>query len=227
MEPIESKLCDTLGSALAALELPQEDEVVRSLVQYWCLVMDENRIHNLVSRKCGVDEGLVVHVADSLTALKFDLPVEGLKVLDFGSGAGLPGIPLKIARPGWEMVLAESKVKKAGFLTRATLSMRLKKIYVYSRYIGQYGKAPGLHGPFDLITARAVDRVIDLAEKIVPLLKKDGFFLAFKGPAFKDEIVGTYNSIADAGLKLERIEEFVLPFEVGHKRTLLLFRKVL
>jgi 16S rRNA (guanine527-N7)-methyltransferase len=222
---MEPDLTPVLIDALGALGISLDDVAVARLVSFWNLVMEENRLHNLVSRKCGSDEGIVLHVADSLAALKFNLPCVGLKVLDFGSGAGFPGIPLKIARPGWEITLAEAREKKAAFLSRVTYALDLSGVRVYAHYIDEQANKPGIGDPFDLIIFRAVGSVLDIAEKALPLLQKKGFLLAYKGPGFREEMLKSYNSIIKFGLRLESIEEFTLPWKGNPKRALLLFKK--
>lgn len=218
-----------LESALDSLGLDVGHDAIGLMLEFWDLVLAANVKINVVSRRTSREEGLVLHVADSLTALKLDLPVDGLKVLDFGSGGGFPGMPLKIARPDWHMTLGESTGKKADFLGRAGDALGLKRLEIFPYYIGgvgyNYRGRVQLPMDFDLVTARAVDTALEVIRNSKPFIREGGLFVAYKGPGYRDEIKRTLNSIVDEGMVLERVEEFDLPLEGEPERALLVFRK--
>jgi 16S rRNA (guanine527-N7)-methyltransferase len=214
-----------LSEALSCLGICVPGNVAAGLVRYWGLVMEANGGLNLVSRRCGRSEGLILHVADSLAALKLGFPEEGLDVLDLGSGGGFPGIPLKLARPGWRLCLAEATLKKARFLERAAEDLGIGGLEVLARYVPHGGMFHGARpGRFDLAVTRAVSTALDVARRVAPLLKAGGGLVAYKGPSWKEEIKSTWNDIGREGLSLEKVLEFSLPCTGAPARALLLFR---
>jgi 16S rRNA (guanine527-N7)-methyltransferase len=228
METIDfdNDLADGLCLALEQLELVVGEDAVELLLKHWKLVLLENKIQNLVSRKTSEREGLVLHVADSLTALKLNVFKGELSVLDFGSGGGFPGLPLKIARPTLKMTLAEARGKKAEFLSKASRELGFSDVSVYPNNIIEGCKdSVKLGGPFDVVAVRAVDTIDKVARRVVPLIKEGGYLVAYKGAFYKNEMLKTFNSIVKQGLSLEMVITFSLPCEGNPKRSLLLFRK--
>jgi 16S rRNA (guanine527-N7)-methyltransferase len=225
---MESVLEARLSRALQVLGIALGDGApLGLLVKHWMLVFQANVKINLVSRKSDFIDGVVLHVADSLAALKLGLPeTSGTRVLDFGSGAGFPGIPLKIAVPGWEMCLAESRSAKACFLSEAIGVLGLDGVNVFPHNIGPGGKSPaGGPGEFDIAVARAVDSVKGIVRRVSPLLVSGGMLVVYKGPGYREEMVESYNSVVREGMELARAVEFSLPLEGSTGRALLLFSK--
>lgn len=159
-------------------ELPAERLAL--LRSYVALLLASNRRMNLISRS--EEENVWEnHVLPSLVALTMvDVP-RGASVLDLGSGGGLPGIPLKIARPDLDMVLLDSIRKKTLFLRRVAAELALPKCAVLQQRLSPEFPPPELRGAFDLVTARAVAAVESLWTMAEPVLKSGGYLLAWKG----------------------------------------------
>ncbi len=128
----------------------------------------------------------VQHVGDALTLLPF-LPAGAIRVVDIGSGGGVPGIPLAIARPDAKVLLVESTKKKAVFLKDAAAELKLTNVTVSELRAEDVGQSE-LRETFDVATARAVATLDWLAEWCLPLLKKDGKMLAMKGARAAEEV---------------------------------------
>ena len=128
----------------------------------------------------------IQHVADALTLLPF-IPIEPLALADVGSGGGVPGIPLAIARPDLRITLIESTKKKAVLLSGLVASLNLQNVSVLDQRAEQIARGP-LRESFDIVVARAVGQLAWLAEWCLPLVKKGGTFLAMKGEKVHDEI---------------------------------------
>ncbi|MDR3154819.1 MAG: class I SAM-dependent methyltransferase [Deltaproteobacteria bacterium] len=207
------------------MDVVVSEEALSLLVQYWKSVLTANRQINLVSRSCDFASGLLLHLADSLSGLMFPFPEERLKVLDFGSGAGLPGLPLKIARPAWDIFLAEGTVKKAEFLRRVSAELGLSGVTVHPYNIGPKARsgADGL-GNFGLVTVRAVSSLAYIGDRVSPLIAEGGFLLAYKGPNFREEADKCEPALVKGGLFPVAIKKFVLP-GTERFRALLLYRK--
>ena len=175
-----ASLAERLTDGLAAMELALPKDAQEKLLAYLDLLAHWNRAYNLTAVR---DRGEMVprHLLDSLAALPF---VQGESLADIGSGAGLPGIPLAIARPGLAVTLVESNGKKARFLREAVRVLPLPNVTV------EQVRVQDAAGRFDTVTARAFSGLADMLAWGGHLLAGDGRWLALKGRADQDEIAG-------------------------------------
>lgn len=173
----------TLESGLATLGL--EAALADPLLAYLDLLARWNRTYNLTAVR-DPQEMVVRHLLDSLAMLPHVelLAARGGRLADLGTGPGLPGIPLAIARPGLRISLVESNGKKARFMREALRTLRLANAEVQERRI----EAAGPAGAFDAITARALATLPEILALGAHLLKPDGVLLAMKGVYPEDEI---------------------------------------
>ncbi len=153
--------------------------------QYLDLLFEANARMNL-TRITGRADAELHHIADSLTLLPF-LPAGTCRVADVGSGGGVPGIPLAIARPDAHVVLIEATGKKAEFLRQAVAALGLSNVEVIAERAEAAGQGK-MRESFDVAVARAVATMIWLAEWCLPLVKKGGKMLAMKGPKVEAEL---------------------------------------
>ncbi|MEO8002334.1 MAG: 16S rRNA (guanine(527)-N(7))-methyltransferase RsmG [Arenimonas sp.] len=168
-----------LNAGLAAFEL--SDEILaEKLLDYLALLDKWNKAYNLTAIR-DVHEMLIKHVLDSLVMHSF---VESGTLADLGTGPGLPGIPLALAKPGLQVSLVESNGKKCRFLREAVRSLGLKN----ARVIESRAEAVPESGQYDLLTARALDRLAGIIEVGGHLLKPGGKLLAMKGIQPEEEI---------------------------------------
>lgn len=135
----------------------------------------------------------VQHVGDALTVLPF-VPAGGIRLVDVGSGGGVPGIPLAIARPDARVMLVESTKKKAAFLKDAVAQLGLENVSVSEWRAEQVGRSNSRE-TFDVATARAVATLDWLAEWCLPLVKKGGKLLAMKGSRAAEEVPAARKAI--------------------------------
>lgn len=167
---------------------------LQALDRYLVLLADANTRMNL-TRIVDTEQARVAHVGDALTLLAF-IPQGQLKIVDVGSGGGVPGIPLGIALPDCQITLVESTQKKAMFLQNCAKELGLSNVTVLARRAEEVAATP-MRETCDLVTARAVGELAFLVEWGIPLLKKGGKLLAMKGAKAQEEIAG-----ADRALKL-------------------------
>ncbi|HET9834851.1 MAG TPA: 16S rRNA (guanine(527)-N(7))-methyltransferase RsmG [Rhodanobacteraceae bacterium] len=166
-----SHLQAELAHGLAALQLDLPDGAVALLLDYLELLIRWNKTYNLTAVR---DPAQMVtrHLLDSLSTLPF---VRGQTLADLGSGAGLPGIPLAIARPAMQVTLVDSNGKKARFLREAARALPLANVKV------QQVRVEDLQGRFECTTARAFASLGDMLAWGGHALAPDGVWLALKG----------------------------------------------
>ena len=127
------------------------------------------------------------HFLDSLTLLAARPPKEGAKLLDVGTGAGFPGLPLKILRPDLRLALLDGTRKRLAFLEEVCKALGTEAEFFHRR-AEEAGRDPKLREGFDVVTARAVAPLNILCEYCLPLVKMKGMFLAMKGPGAQAEL---------------------------------------
>lgn len=193
---------EKIGISLTDIQLHQLDEYCKFLLEY-------NSHTNLTAIK-EEEQVYLKHFYDSLTFFKAINPSEFETLLDIGTGAGFPGMVLKIVFPNLEVTLLDSNNKKINFLKELTMKLNLTKINFF------HGRAEEFciknREKFDIVTARAVSNMTVLTELCLPLTKVGGYFIAMKGSNV-DEITEAKNAITKLGGKVERIVEFTLPSE--------------
>jgi 16S rRNA (guanine527-N7)-methyltransferase len=196
-----------------------EDQLAK-LEKYYELLIEYNKVMNLT----GITEKEQVylkHFYDSLTIYKvIDLNnVDNL--CDIGTGAGFPGIVLKILFPNLKITLVDSLNKRINFLNIVIKELNLKNIETIHSRIEEYGKDN--REKFDVVTCRAVAPLNVLLEYSIPMVKKDKYFIPLKGTL--DNENDTSNAIKKLDVILEKKEEFLLPIE-NSKRTILVYKKL-
>ena len=174
-----------LKAGIAALGLSLPDGAEAKLLAYLALLEKWNRVHNLTAVR-GAERMVSHHLLDSLAAVPFFQGggSDSIRVLDVGSGGGLPGIPLAIARPELKVTLIDSIAKKTAFLLQAKAELGLGNLTVVTGRVEDYRSAEG----FDVITSRAFADLREFVTLTRHLLKPGGCWLAMKGLYPNEEI---------------------------------------
>lgn len=212
---------DFLKKEAEKLEIELSQEALERFDIYARVLVDWNQRMNLT----GITdpEGIVIrHFADSLTALTVLSLPKGARIIDVGTGAGFPGVPLKIARPDLEVTLLDSLNKRINFLNAVSQEIALPMQTVHSR-AEDGGRNPSLREKFDAAVARAVTNLPTLCEYCLPFVKKNGCFLSMKGPDCAEEIASAKRALGALGSEVEKKSELTLTD--GSGRTLILIRK--
>jgi 16S rRNA (guanine527-N7)-methyltransferase len=216
---------ETVKNCLKDLNIVLSDSVIQNLVKYWDFLISKNSKINLISRKTDYQSGFITHIIDSISILQISFPVS-LNYLDLGTGAGLPGFALKLAYPLWNVHLVESKLKKYKFLLDLSSEFNVELLTIHNIFISDGNlSSPELNRSFDLVTSRAVNSLDELILKVGPLLKKGGYFVAYKGPNYKDELTKCSVSLKKYQMRLNEELLFSLPI-LKKERALIVFRKV-
>lgn len=196
------------------------DDQLNQLALFYQLLLSWNEKMNL-TRITNQEEVYLKHFYDSLTLYK-EIKLETVDTLcDVGSGAGFPGIVLKIAFPNLDITLIDSLQKRVNYLNEIIKELKLSNIRAIHTRCEDYARVN--REKYEVVTARAVANLKVLSELCLPLVKENGYFIAMKGKA-TEELDEAKAMIGTLGGKIEHINEFNLPLEESN-RTLIKIKK--
>lgn len=204
------------GLQIAPSQMEQFQSYAR-LLEEW------NRVMNLTT----ITEPTEVvrrHFLDSLSVMKYSALPENAKLVDVGTGAGFPGLPLKIMLPGLRVTFLDSLNKRLEFLTAVTEQLNITGTRCVHSRAEDAGRSPSLREHFDVATARAVAGLRVLAELCLPLVKPGGCFIAMKGPDAAQETEEAQKAVKLLGAEIEKVEAFALP-GTDMSRTIIVIKK--
>ena len=203
------------------LNIHLSENQLNQLEEYYNLLIDYNEKVNLtrITEKEGV---YLKHFYDSLTLIKAIDLTKGLTMCDVGTGAGFPGIVLKICFPQLKITLVETLQKRVRFLYLVKEKLNLKDLFICKERAEIF--AINNRSKYDLVTSRAMARLNILNEMCIPLLKVNGYFIPMKG-SIEGELEEAENSIKELNAELETVVSFTLPIEESI-RNLVIIRKI-
>ncbi len=169
------------------------------------------------------DDIVIKHFIDSLYPLKYIQMKEGQKLIDIGTGAGFPALPLLILNPGLEVNFVDSVGKKLGFVKDVLRNSGLVAVTTHKR-AEEIGKDSEYREQYDYATARAVAPLNVLCEYGLPFVKVGGLFIALKGSSGQEELHQAHKAIKELGGELAKFDEYTLPN--GDKRSIVIIRKI-
>ena len=205
------------------LEL-SEKQIVQ-LEKYYEMLVEKNKVMNLTAIT-EYDEVLKKHFLDSLALSQLmSLEKKKYKLLDMGTGAGFPGIPLKIVFPELEVTLMDSLNKRVVFLQEVINELGLTGITAVHARAEEAGLKAEYRGAFDLCVSRAVARLASLAEFCIPFVRQGGHFVPYKSGEIKEELQEAKFAIRELGGEYRKHISFALP-NSDIERTLILVEKV-
>jgi len=214
-----------LGIDLTPAQLDQFERYYQALVQW-------NRKFNLTAIT-GYEAVQAKHFLDSLAGapilakeLGEALPMQRpLHLVDVGTGAGFPGVPLKILEPKIKLTLMDGTGKKIQFLHRLIEELGLANAETVQGRAEELGRRPTYRGQFDVVTARAVAPLNTLVEYLLPLARRGGYALIYKGPGAPEEFRAARKAIDILGGETTRMAPVEIPFVEG-RRFIFLIKKV-
>ena len=195
-----------LRAGFAALGLPLDETALTRFETYYELLEERSKVMNLTAIH-GETDVAQLHFLDSAALLTVE-PLAGKSVIDVGTGAGFPGLPLKIAQPDISLTLLDSLDKRVRFLGDVCAATGLTDVTCLH---ARAEEAPELRGRFDAAVSRAVARLYLLCELCLPYLRVGGRFIAMKGPDCADEVAEAENAMHLLGARLEKIEHYTIP----------------
>ena len=189
--------------------------------EYMNLLIEWNEKMNLTAIT-EPDEIILKHFIDSITILK-ELE-DGSKLVDVGTGAGFPGIPLSIMNPTLKITLVDSLNKRLIFLQEVVNKLKLENIEIVHARAEEFGQNKKYREQFDISTSRAVANLATLSEYLIPLVKVGGKVISMKAAEAKQELNEAKKAIEVLGGTVEKVDEFNLPqSDIG--RTVIIIRK--
>ncbi|MCQ2525859.1 MAG: 16S rRNA (guanine(527)-N(7))-methyltransferase RsmG [Lachnospiraceae bacterium] len=199
------------------------DNQYEQFIKYYEMLIKWNEVMNLTAIT-EFDEVIVKHFVDSISLIKAIDITKKIEIIDIGTGAGFPGIPLKIAYPNLKITLLDSLNKRVGFLNEVINELELKDIEALHGRAEDYAKAGQLREKYDLCVSRAVANLATLSEYCLPYVKVGGKFISYKSEKLSEELAVAEKAIGILGGKINTQIEFVLP-ETEIYRTFMIIDK--
>lgn len=210
---------------LESINVELSDKQIEQLDKYYEILVEWNSFMNLT----GITEYEEVMLKHYLDSLVLRLPIDDgnshIKLIDVGTGAGFPGLPLKIAYPDTEVVLFDSLNKRIKFLDEVIAQLGLKGISTVHGRAEDGGKSKELREQFDVSVSRAVADLSVLSEYNLPFVKVGGYFVAYKSGEIDEELEKSKKAILILGGQIEKVDKFKLP-ETDIERSLVYIKKV-
>lgn len=209
-------LCQNFG-------LPLSERQISDFCKYYDILVRTNEYMNLT----GIiepHEVAVKHMIDSLSCYDPDLFEVGATVLDLGTGAGFPGIPLAIYDRSLKITLFDSLLKRLHFLEDVIKLLNLEHVTVLHGRAEDLSHQEQYREKYDIVTTRAVARLPILAEWALPYVKKNGLFISLKGAVYEEELEDSKHAFSILGGKVIKISPITLP-TLDDKRAVIYIKK--
>ena len=216
-----NEFCKEIEKKSSKIDINLDNEICNKLYNYMNLLLEWNEKINLTAI---TDEKEIIlkHFIDSFTINKFIN--SGDKMLDIGTGAGFPGLPIKIIRPEVDVFLMDSLNKRINFLNEVIELLQLKNIEAFHSRAEEMAKNNKFREKFDVVTSRAVAKLNILLEYMLPYTKVNGKCLCMKGPNIEKEIKEAEKALKILGGEIEKIEKIILP-DSNIERKIIIIRK--
>lgn len=212
---------DFIGK-LKEFNIEINEEQIKSFEKYMNLLLEWNEKINLTAIT-QPEEVKLKHFVDSLTVLKYINDDD--KVIDIGTGAGFPGIPLKIMKGNTKITLLDSLNKRINFLNIVIETLNLRNIQAIHGRAEEIARNKLYREKYDVAVSRAVANLSTLTEYMLPFVKVGGKCICMKGANVNEELERAQNAIKELGGEIERVDNFYL-FDNDNERNIIVIKKV-
>lgn len=201
---------DPLRDSLDKMKIQYNDEQIEQFRSYYELLTEWNKKINLTAIT-GYEDVVRKHFIDSILICSLLDLNKDIRIIDVGTGAGFPGIPIKILNPDCRIVLLDSLNKRVRFLETVVDELGLENVECIHGRAEDVSREKKYRASFDFSVSRAVANLSTLCEYCIPFLKKGGMFVSYKSDKADDEINGSENAVRTLGSEITSVKKIALP----------------
>lgn len=202
-------------SGIEKLGILLSEQQIKQFLKYYEMLIEKNKVMNLTAIT-EFEEVVVKHFIDSISIAKYYSMEKVSSVIDVGTGAGFPGIPLKIVYPDLSVTLLDSLNKRVKFLAEVCEELGLQNVEIIHGRAEDFGNIADYREKYEVCVSRAVANLSTLSEYCLPFVKIGGYFIPYKSGNIDEELQSSKKALNILGAKVEKIENFMLPdTEIG------------